>query len=99
MTTPADDYGRHAVTYRVQEPGSSYPVEPKVKAAAAGVATGSGAIAPFLLYLIDVWLFGGGEFNVPVQVVGFVEFAVGVFCALAGGYLAPHVDRLQDRQS
>lgn len=86
MTEPG---GRH----RLQEPRETYPLEPKVKAAVGGVVGGAGAVAPFLLYLIDVWLFGGGEFDVPLQVVGFVEFVVGGAFALAAGWIAPHVDR------
>lgn len=86
-----DSYGRHA--YQVQQATTKHAIEPKVKAAVGGVVTGAGAIAPFLLYLIDVWLFGGGEFDVPLQVVGFVEFVVGGACAWVGGYWAPHVER------
>lgn len=69
---------------------AAWPVEPKVKAAAAG--SGAGAVsAGFVLWLLDAYVFRAGD--VPAAVVALVLLVVPVALAFVAGYLAPHMPR------
>lgn len=64
-------------------------VEPKVKAATAASAA-TAAVLPFVLWLLQAYLFDG---EVPLPVQGFVGFVVTGACTFVAGYRARHVDR------
>lgn len=99
MTDPAIAYGQHAdPQYRVQEPSSSYSVEPKVKASIT--ASGAAAIvtAAVVRLVDDLW-YGGGDISVPWEYVAGIGLALNVAAVWAAGYFAPHVDRIVHRSA
>lgn len=71
-----------------------YPVEPKVKASAAGAAGSAAIITPAVVLAVDSIWYDGGPVNVPIEYVGLIGLVVSGLCSLVAGYLARHVDRL-----
>lgn len=69
---------------------ATWPVEPKVKAAAAGAPVGA-TVAALVLWLLDEYVFRAGP--VPGPVAAVVALALPALVALAAGYLAPHMPR------
>lgn len=96
-TTP-ETYGRHAdPAYRVQEPSTTYPMEPKVRASIT--ASGAAAIvSAAVVRLIDDLAYGGGDISVPWEYVAGVGLVFNVAAVWAAGWFAPHVERITRRE-
>lgn len=68
-------------------------IEPKTKSATAAASASSAVVVPFVVYVVDLAFYGGGDIDVPVPVLGMIGLVVTGACTFAASYYARHVQR------